>query len=777
MKYLLTKMRRDLAKMWTQFFSVFLMALLGVLIYVGMEGVWYGMQTATDSYFNKSNLSSAWIYGKDLNNDDVTKIKKISGVTDCSTAMTVTVKAKIDSGNSSDGKQPDLKLTSTDQNDISKLICVEGSNFSESDENGIWLDNNFAEANNLHTGDKITVEYGQRQKELEIKGLVQNAEYIYYTGSSTDLMPNYKMHGYATINEDTAKKFFGGIRYNEMRVKLTDGFNSQHFQKDAESVLDEKYIGYADRESLNTVSNPIQKGRQIQKMSILFSAVFILLALLSMQTAMARLVDTQRIQIGTLKALGYRNRQIRFHYALYGLAVGLLGGTAGFLIAPVTITPIIINTQRSMYALPNWEGTLTPASFLLVAGLGLCCTIATLYACRKGLKGMPADTMRGLVPKAGKQILLEKLPKLWSKISFAWKWSLRDIARSKTRAAMGIVGVLGCMMLLIASFGMQNSIDYANNYIYQTQYTYGTKAVLTSNATSSNRDELIQTVGSGQWMQENAIEFKNMTDTRKDTLTVADNGDFIHLQNLEGITIKLPDDGIFLTRKIAEDLKVNSGDAVEFRLIGEKKYVKAKIIDIVDSPTPQGAFISVKAWRNLNKDFHPTALLIESDHIQNKLENLAYIQDVTTITNQLDNVRSVFNSVTIIFTMLKMAAILLGVVILYNLGILSYTERIREYATLKVLGFYQKEIRSFALRENVLTTVFGWLVGIPIGLWFLSIYVQIVAVYNFDWQPKLTLLSFVIATLITIGCSIGVSLFINQKVKRINMVEALKSVE
>jgi putative ABC transport system permease protein len=770
-------MRRNLTKMWTQFLSVFLMALLGILIYSGLEGLWNGMQSEIDRYFTETNLSSAWIYGKNLNNDDVNQIRNISGVTDCSSAMTVTVKTKLSTGAASDENQPDLKLTTIEQNNISKLICIEGTNFSPTGL-GIWIDSNFAKENNLQVGDKITLEYSQKQITLEIKGLVQNAEYIYYTGSSTSLSPNYKAHGYATINQETAKSFFGGIQNNEIRVKLTDNMNSQQFQKNVESTLGEKYMGYADRDCLTTVSTPIQQANQIKKMGLLFSSVFILLALLCMQTAMTRLVNTQRVQIGTLKALGYHDGQIRLHYALYGLTVGLLGGIAGLLLAPVTITPIFMNTQKIIYALPNWHGALTPVSYLLVGGVGLCCTIATLYACRKGLKGMPAETMRGLVPKAGKQILLEKSPKLWSKISFAWKWSLRDIARSKIRAIMGIIGVLGCMMLLIASFGMQNSIDYANDYVYHTQYTYGTKVALSPNATSENRNELGKSVsGSKQWIQESAIEFKNVSDTRIYTLTAAEEGNNIHFQNLEGISKNLPDDGVFITRKIADNLKIKSGEPVEFRLIGEREYVIAKVTDIVDSPTPQGIFTSNKVWQNMNQKFNPNTLLIGNTNVQDQLNHYSYVQSVSTVTDQLNNVYRYFDGITIIFTLLKMAAILLGVVILYNLGILSYTERTREYATLKVLGFYQKEVRSFALRENILTTIFGWILGIPVGLWFLSIYVQVASVFNFDWQPKLSIISFLIGTAITIGCSIGVNLFISQKVKKINMVEALKSVE
>ena len=170
-------------------------------------------------------------------------------------------------------------------------------------------------------------------------------------------------------------------------------------------------------------------------------------------------------------------------------------------------------------------------------------------------------------------------------------------------------------------------------------------------------------------------------------------------------------------------------------------------------------------------------MLIKSRSIEDKIKNLSYVQEIATIDSQLKSTQSITENISIIFLLLKIAAILLGVVILYNLGILSYTERTREYATLKVLGFYQKEIRSFALRENVAITIVGWLVGIPIGLSFLGLYVKTVSMDSFDWVPKITPLSFIIASVITVGCSIGVSLLLSQKVKSINMVEALKSVE
>ena len=183
------------------------------------------------------------------------------------------------------------------------------------------------------------------------------------------------------------------------------------------------------------------------------------------------------------------------------------------------------------------------------------------------------------------------------------------------------------------------------------------------------------------------------------------------------------------------------------------------------------------AYENLGQDFIRTSLLLDDNEISQDIESLSYVQEYTTIDSQYESTNEITKSVSMIFVIMIVAAILLAVVILYNLGILSYTEKSREFATLKVLGFYQKEITLISLRENIITTLIGWIIGIPIGLWFLKTYVSIVSTDSFDWVAKLSVPRFMVASLITVGCSIGVSLLLTLKVKKINMVEALKSVE
>lgn len=769
MKYLFVMMSRDLLKMWAQFLTVFLMALIGVAIYVGMEGTWFGLKTAVNDYYHNTDLADAWAYGTDITETDVDAIKKLDGVTDASLSMSAGVTMKADD-------EPSIKLITTDNNSISKPVTIDGEDFNPVSE-GIWIDKDFADTRNIKVNDTITLSYGNKDKAFTIKGTILSPECVYYPGSAAEFMPDHNKYGYAMTGTDNIKKFIGKINSNEIKMKLSDNVDTDTLKKETKEILSSRYIGFADRNTHPYVSNPIKKTKQIMKMSILFCTVFILLALLTMQTTMTRLVENQRIQIGTLKALGFHNSMIKLHYSLYGLTIGLLGGIIALILSPKLITPVLINSITCLYSLPKCSAKLTLFSYIVLLIVALCCTLSALFACQKSLRGMPAETLRGAAPKGGKRILAEKMKFCWNRISFGWKWSLRDIARNRIKTIIGIIGVLGCMMLLIASLGMQNSLDYANDYVYKTQYTYKTKIILQPYATRENREEIESLANTSQWLQEISVEFKNDDKTKAGFVTIAGDGNFVNIMDMNHNSVKYPQDGIFVTRKIAEQLNLKAGDTITFKVSGKGTDISQKIDKIITAPSPQGIFMSQTQWVKLGKSFDPTSILIGNGISKSSIKDLSYIQEITSIDRQLDSIEQFTDNIAIIFLLLKAAAILLGIVILYNLGILSYTERVREYATLKVLGFYQKEIRSFALRENLIITTIGWLCGIPIGLTFLSAYVNIVSMDSFDWVPNITPLSMIIASIVTIGCSVGVCLLLSNKVKKVNMVEALKSID
>lgn len=769
MQYLLIKMRRDLLKMWTQFFSVFMMALLAVTIFAAMEGMYNGLDNELKDLYSRTNATDAVVYSKNTTDDEMDKIRKLDYVNNASASMSAIVKLK--------DSDKDMKVIATDDYSISKPYIAKGK-MIDSDSDGILIDKGYSEENNLAVGDYITLTVKNRNQKLKIDGIMIHPEYVYYTGSSVSFSPDHKNHGYAMMSEKTAKKLFGAVLHNEIRIGTDEGFDSTRLQKDAEVILDKKYVGYGDRDSIQGMANPIKKVSQIKKMSVLFSSIFILLSLLTMQTTMTRLIKNQKIQIATLKALGFGKAQIIMHYAMYSFVIALLGGVCGIFLGPTLISPVIVNALGSMYTLPQFNISVTYITCSLPVLIAVICTLTTMFSCRKDLRGMVVEMLRGDVPSGGKKIAMERCKFIWTRIGFNTRWSFRDISENKVRTTMGIVGVFGCMMLLIAGLGMQNSLNYANSYVYDTEYTFNSKAVLTKDATDKNKDELESIAeGSNQWEMDATAEFKKDDKNKNAVMTICDKGNYINLENAEGIFKKLPDKGAFITRKTAEQLNVNKGDIIKFRIMGDDDYTEVKIKDIIICPSPQGVFMSKAAFVDAGKTFNANALLMQNKNKEDTIKELSYVNEYSTIKNMEKNANSFADSLQIIFRILIAGAILLAVVILYNLGVLSYTEKSREYATLKVLGFYQSEITKLALKENAFTTIIGWLIGIPMGFGFLSIYIKVVSIDTSDWVAKLSIARFIAATAITVGCSVGVSLLLSLKVKKINMVESLKAVE
>ena len=284
-------------------------------------------------------------------------------------------------------------------------------------------------------------------------------------------------------------------------------------------------------------------------MSFMFSGVFILLAMLTMQTTMTRLISNQRIQIGTLTANGFSKGSVIVHYSLYAVVISMLGGVIGAFIGPKAISPILMNVLKATYVLPSYNPRITYMTFIVILLVTAACTLTTIMACRKDLNLMPAETLRGEAPKGKGKILLEKFKFMWSKLSFDSKWSFRDISRNKLRSLMGIIGVFGCMMLIIAGLGMQNTLNYANSYVYNDQFKYGSKVVLSSYATDDNKNELadISSDKQTQWLMEKTGEISYNDAEKNGNIMILDEGDFINLETTEGVQVKLSNVGVCIT--------------------------------------------------------------------------------------------------------------------------------------------------------------------------------------------------------------------------------------
>lgn len=774
MKYLFVKLKRDITKLWPQFLSVFMMSLLAITIFSGMEGVWNGMNVVSEKYYNDTNLSDIWIYGKSISDNQFQKISDLDGVEDATRSMTLTLTYGEDSQEAKDVKTISVADTST-----MKPLLREGTEFStESD--GIWLDESFADKNNISVGDDITLSYTAAPititKDITVKGLILDSEFIFYTGSVTESVPDTALHGYAIISEEQAMKFYGMLNYNEIRLNVSENCDYDKLEEKARDVLGDDFYNFLVRDDVSSVHQIEKEANQMQTMAILYSFIFILLALLTMYTTMNRLVNNQRIQIGTMKALGFKNSQIRLHYALYGFVVTLAGGILGSFLGQATVSRTILRVKKITLTLPEWKIEVSIITYLIILLIAFVCTLSTIVAANKSLKDMPAETMRGNSGKENHKIKEAKETKI--KVSFEWRWVIRDIKRNKIRYLMGVIGVIGSMVLMIAGFGIKNSIDFSNDYVYNKQYSYDYKAILNQYSQETYADIEKQTQDF-QSLEEYSAEISNSSqDSQTGVLTVMDDYDntYIHLETEDGKAINLPEQGAVISRKLANKLDIEEGDIISFMVPGISETMSVEIKAIALAPAPQGIFLSKESWEDLGQEFTPSSILFKEGDYK-KLSKLDCFKEITSIEKQIENAKKLSENALTITMMLIGAALLLSVVILYNLGMLNFIERFREYATMEVLGFRQSEIRGMVLRDCIVTTLPGWIAGIPCGIMFLNSYIRIVAFNNFEWIPTIKPAFLALISVIIVGCSFCVSLIVAHKVKKIDMVTSLKSVE
>lgn len=785
MLYLTKKLLRDLWNMKVQFIAVLLMSFFTVFVYTGLEGVWFGMTDYAQEWIDKSNTADAWVQGYKMNADDVRNISHLTGIENVQPVYTLTTEMHFCN------KSSQLLLMASPQNDISIPETMNGEPYQPNGK-GIWLYEAFAAEHEISVGDTVKIEYDGQNIHLEVRGIVLSPEYFSYTGSSVAVLPDHVQYGYGYVSPDNMKKLAcDNLEYSQVKIRYQKQWDSEkqeytemdeeairYVRSEIEQKLESKYMGYLDHSDFKGISNFIDKFNPLRSMTILFAVVFILLAMLTIQTTMKRIIEIQRIQIGTLKALGYQNWKIRLHYLFYGFWVSLLGGSLGFVIAPVTISEALLSLQKNFFSVPEWtvrNSLVAPSLLVLVV---LICSVTALIASRKGTNGMPAITMREEPPKTHKPIFLERFKNLWNMLSYEWRWTLRSIARNKARAIIGVIGVIGSVALLIDSFGLYDSLKHTNDNLYGTQFDYGAKITLKATANEKNKSELYDLAhGNAQWLQENVIDIRTSKSRGNSIIQIYDKGYFYHFEDTNRIHVALPTDGVAISRKLATDMDIQEKDIIQFRIAGQTDYTTVQVESIVAMATPQSIFMTSSFWQTLSGAFTPNVLLSGNSDMAEDAINCSYVSEVITLEEQLEQANEVINSILMVIVILMASALLLSIIILYNLGVLSFTERSREYATLKVIGYREKEIKSFIRHDNLLQLFAGLIIGVPMGYVLLSVHVDLASTSSFEYTAYLEPYNLAIIVGIISILTVLISSIVSRKAIKLNMVEALKSIE
>ncbi|MGX8693617.1 MAG: FtsX-like permease family protein, partial [Methanobrevibacter sp.] len=461
---------------------------------------------------------------------------------------------------------------------------------------------------------------------------------------------------------------------------------------------------------------------------------------------------------------------IIFHYVSYGFWLVFIGSILGLIIGPLTLPQLFYPSMSATYKLPSWDPAWS-MNFVYVAALMIIMSLIVSYvAVRSISKENPADTIRPKAPKISTTGVLEKLG-FWKRLSFNARWNYRDAKRNKFRAIMTIVGVIGCTALLVSAFGMYDGMNDLKEWEYNQINHYDSKMVIDEEASISEIDNVADEVD-GDKLMESAIEIEAGSTKKSGSLLVLNDTDLVTPTDYDWNKVEIADDEISISQKMADLLGVGIGDTVKWHIMGSDKWVNVTIDKIHADPISQGFIMSKDKLEDLGLNYTPTSI-VTGEHVD---KNFSAIKSTSSMKDMTSSWDELTESMWLLIYILIFFASLLAVVVLYNLGLLSFTEIEREIATLKVLGFKTGALRKLLLTQNLWFTAIGFILGLPVGYYILAIMWQSSG-DSFYVLPSISITNFILTAVITFSLSILVNLMFSGKIRKLDMVESLKGVE
>ena len=538
-------------------------------------------------------------------------------------------------------------------------------------------------------------------------------------------------------------------------------------------------------------------AERISRIAVVFPVFFLLVAALVCLTTMSRMVEEQRTQIGTLKALGYGNGAVMRHYMVYAVSGAIVGGTLGAFSGCVLFPLVIMYAYSMMYTISDFCFLFEPGNMLFSIGsMTAAITLTVFFSCRKALKETPASLMRPKAPKAGKRVFLEKITFLWNRMSFFAKVSGRNLFRYKRRMFMTVIGIAGCTALSLTGFGLKDSISDIVNLQYLEINKYSGFVAYDSAATSSEIEDIYAALEEYNPETEYTRAFVKQYETRfgdksvQCYLTAVEDADkindFIELHDRKTREKLSIADGAVITEKAAKLLGVKKGDEITIQ-IKDGAYGKVKIAGITEHYTSHYLYLSESAYKEIfgalpeyNIVYFNNGISSEGADADEFSENMLKADKVMTVTinaasmSKIHDVLSIMDLVTVV---LIVSAGALALVVLYNLTSVNITERIREIATLKVLGFYDFEVSTYVFRENIILSIIGAAAGLGLGTALCMFVIETAEIDEVMFGRTIHPLSYLWAFLVTAAFSLLVNVLMSGVLKKISMVESLKSVE
>ncbi len=763
---LLKKLFRTLWQYKAQFISMVIMVALGVGVFLGFNVEWYSLEVNTREIYDATGFADFRIYNdKGFTEKDLEAVKAIPGVEDATRFLSVNVSVKDDTDT--------LALTVSENMNVSGVLVMAGEPYAAASTDGFWLSDSYAAANGISLGDPLMLTYQTVTVKGTVKGLVKSSEYLICLPDTTQMMPDYSSYGYVYMSPamlDKAipalYKAFIGSMYFQINVK--SNLDKAAFVEQADKALGTTRLILSKDETVSW-SEAMGEVNEGKTMASILPVLFLAIAILTMVTTMHRITASEKTQIGTFKALGFKDRRILIHYSAYALIIGLMGTALGVGIG-YWLGWFIMNPDGAMATyidMPSWSLHAPRFTWYVLVGINAFLTLIGFLSVRKMLSGTAADALRPYTPSRMKHLKFEET-KRFKALGFGTKWNLRDCVRHKARSAMTLFGIVGCMVLLVGGLGMQDTMNAFLDVFYEKAINYTNRVNLDGDKMTLEQGKALAEQLEGDWAASRAIQ---IGDKGYSLEIYSITHDKVRFADTDMRIVPLTDDGAYICARIARDHHLKAGDTLSFSPYDSDEHYTVPVAGVLDSMT-EGVFMTAAfADRTgisytVSSVFTDVADIPEDSHILNK-------QSKQSIMDSFDTFMDLMNKM---IWLLVLAAVILGIVVLYNLGVMSYTERYREMTTLKVVGFKDSKIGRLLISQNLWLTVIGILIGVPMGVGVLQYLLTALAS---EYELKLVLgpATWFISILLTFGVSLLVGLMVARKNRHIDMVAALKTEE
>jgi putative ABC transport system permease protein len=834
-KALLKDSLREIRKTFSRFLAILAIVAISIAFFTGIKITCPDMKNTADKYYDDYQLMDFRLVSTvGFNNEDIQNIRELKEIKGVSPSYTIDAIMDAKDTNSV------VRIHSLVQKEFrsgedytNRPMLISGRLPEKSGECVIEKSSFFAM--NLDIGSPIKLTSGKEGEKLDtlktdsftVVGIIKSPLYVSKERGTSNIGTG-KISSYIMINESdfnmpvyntvylTAKgadvlKAYSDDYDNQIKSlkseldKLAITRAQTRFEEikaDANKVLSENAIAKVQWHILdrNTNTGYVDYGSAADRMNSIaqvFPLIFILVAILICFTAMGRMVDEQRAYIGTVKALGYTKTSIGGKYLLYAALASIIGGIIGVVIGFSFFPSFIFNAFTALYTMPKLVLSFDVPFAILSIGVGIAVTASSaLIVCFEELHNNAAALMRPKAPKPGKIILLERIPFIWKRLKFTHKVTARNLLRYKSRFFMTVVGVAGCTALLLVGFGLKDSIGDIGTRQFGDIYTYQMTVNIKDNIKVDELASINKTIESSINFEDKQlymsksinIGYKN---AEKDCgLVIPKNKDelpkFISLrERVSKKTVVLNDDGVILTEKLAQKIGASVGDEI-FIKINDYENRTVKVTGICENYLNHFMYMSTKLYKTVFKT-EPVYndIYVKLHNIKNNDEDILSkniisqngVSAVYSSNEMLSRFKDTIKSINSVVLILIFSAGLLSFIVLYTLTNINIGERMREIATIKVLGFYDKEVSAYVFRENIILTLIGSGLGLILGYYLSMFVIQTAEVDVVMFGREIHSFSFALAALMTIVFALFVNFVMLKKIRNINMVEALKTVE